>query len=167
MGTAMRARIQKAARGFTLIEMLIVVAIVAFLASIAYPAYTSQIAKGKANECRSGLLQSMQQQERYYTQFNKYIAFSAGATNAKTKAFSGETLADSACTIAAAVCSGETEASCIELKAAPTSTYTNAPWNWLTLDTFSVKGCKTGGQEIASTTSDAAKRATYKDKCWP
>ena len=71
--------------GFTLIELMITVAIVGILAAVAYPAYTDQIRKGRRAECRSGLLQSMQQQERYYSQFNTYVSFAAGATNAKTK----------------------------------------------------------------------------------
>ena len=61
-------------RGFTLIELMITVAVVGILAAIAYPAYTNQIAKGRRAECRAGLYQAMQQQERYYTQFNAYAA---------------------------------------------------------------------------------------------
>ena len=35
------------AAGFTLIEVMIVVAIIAILAAVAYPAYTEQVARGK------------------------------------------------------------------------------------------------------------------------
>ena len=88
----MHKRLHHRDDGFTLIELMITVAIIAILAAIAYPAYTDQIRKGKRAECRSGLLQSMQQQERYYTQFNKYADFANGAATAKTKAFSGDSL---------------------------------------------------------------------------
>lgn len=107
-------------QGFTLIELMITVAIVGILAAVAYPAYTDQVRKGRRAECRSGLLQSMQQQERYYSQFNKYIDFAKGATSAKTKSFSGDSLDKSACEIAAVKCNvGGTDLDlnqCVELK---------------------------------------------------
>ncbi|MES2878896.1 MAG: type IV pilin protein [Pseudomonadota bacterium] len=87
-------------RGFTLIELMIVVAIVALLASVAYPAYTSAILKGKRAEGRAALTELMQQQERYMTQRNTYLEFTntTGITNPSSasttfKTFSGDSLA--------------------------------------------------------------------------
>jgi type IV pilus assembly protein PilE len=77
-------------RGFTLIELMIVVAIVAILAAVAYPAYTSSVLKGKRGQGRAALLSLMQQQERYMTQTGSYMMFGAGATgNAGTTASGG------------------------------------------------------------------------------
>lgn len=66
--------------GFTLIELMITVAIVALLASIAYPAYTDAVLKGRRAEGRTALLNLMQQQERYFTQSGSYMTFSFGAS---------------------------------------------------------------------------------------
>ena len=70
-------------RGFSLIELMIVVAIVAILASVAYPSYRDSVLKGRRGEARAALAELMQQQERYMTQHNKYLTFSAGATGTR------------------------------------------------------------------------------------
>ena len=54
----------KKQRGFTLIELMIVVAIVAILASIALPAYNSSVTKSRRADARVMLLRAVQQQEQ-------------------------------------------------------------------------------------------------------
>lgn len=77
-------------KGFTLIELMIVVAIIGIISAIAYPSYTSYITRGKRTECRSAIMQTMAQQERYYTQQNAYLAYTSAATSIPMKQFSGE-----------------------------------------------------------------------------
>ena len=64
--------------GFTLIELMIVVAIVAILASIAYPSYQEQVAKGRRADAKSVLLQSQQWLERFYSENYRYDRNAAG-----------------------------------------------------------------------------------------
>ena len=59
-------------RGFTLIELMIVVAIIAILSMIAYPAYQGQAKKGNRAEGKSALLKTSQALERYFTANNTY-----------------------------------------------------------------------------------------------
>jgi type IV pilus assembly protein PilE len=63
---------KRSTRGFTLIELMMVVAVVGVLAAIAYPSYQEQVRKGKRAEGRGALLKGAQMQERYYTTNNAY-----------------------------------------------------------------------------------------------
>ena len=59
-------------RGFTLIELMIVVAIVAILAAIAYPSYTNYVYRTRRADGKEFLMRVAAAQERYYTRMNKY-----------------------------------------------------------------------------------------------
>ncbi|MHC8441350.1 MAG: type IV pilin protein [Candidatus Eutrophobiaceae bacterium] len=60
------------ARGFTLIELMITVAIIAIISSIAIPSYTEYVKRGKRAEARSALLEAAAKMERYYSDENRY-----------------------------------------------------------------------------------------------
>lgn len=108
------------ARGFTLIEMLITVAIVGILGAIAYPAYTDSVRKGKRAEGRAALSDFMQQQERYFTQTGAYLAVSAGATGVALKTFSGDSTEHAAYKLGAEACaSGVSLRECVRAFAVP------------------------------------------------
>ncbi|MDH0747929.1 prepilin-type N-terminal cleavage/methylation domain-containing protein [Pseudomonas sp. GD03842] len=59
-------------RGFTLIELMITVAIVAILAAIAYPSYTKYVQRGYRSEGLALLNDAVARTERYYAQNNSY-----------------------------------------------------------------------------------------------
>lgn len=63
---------QRAQRGFTLIEVMIVVVIVGILSAIAYPSYAEYVARGHRADARAGLLQAQQWLERAATATGVY-----------------------------------------------------------------------------------------------
>jgi type IV pilus assembly protein PilE len=62
----------RAARGFTLIELMIVVAIVGILVRVAYPAYMQSVKKSRRADAKTALLDLAQREERYMATANIY-----------------------------------------------------------------------------------------------
>ncbi|MBU2707401.1 prepilin-type N-terminal cleavage/methylation domain-containing protein [Zooshikella marina] len=59
---------KKKSAGFSLIELMIVVAIIAILAAIAIPNYREYIQRGNKSEAKTKLLEIMQVQQKFFTQ---------------------------------------------------------------------------------------------------
>ena len=62
-------------RGFTLTELMIVVAILALLASIAMPSYRQYVIRSHRTDATSALLRLAADEERFYIQNNRYGSF--------------------------------------------------------------------------------------------
>jgi type IV pilus assembly protein PilE len=56
---------KRQSRGFTLIELMITVAVVAILAAVAYPSYTSYIRKGKRATAQTALMDIASKEQSY------------------------------------------------------------------------------------------------------
>jgi type IV pilus assembly protein PilE len=71
--------------GFTLIEVMVVVAIIAILAAIGYPAYTEQVARSRRADAKAALLEAAQWIEREFTVSGSYARMGDGSnlTNAE------------------------------------------------------------------------------------
>ena len=67
------------ARGFTLLELMVVCVIVAILASVAYPGYQSYVQKTRRAEGKAALVAAAVQMERYLTERNTYATATLGA----------------------------------------------------------------------------------------
>lgn len=68
------------ARGFTLIELMITVAIIAVLASIAVPSYRDYITRSKIHEATTALLAQKVKMEQYYQDLRTYAGSCAANT---------------------------------------------------------------------------------------
>jgi len=65
-------------RGFTLVEIMVVLAIVMTLAAIAMPSYTENINRSKRAEAKAQLLEAAQFMQRFYSQNDSYAQTRAG-----------------------------------------------------------------------------------------
>lgn len=59
-------------RGFTLIELMIAVAVLAIIAAIAYPSYLDQVRASRRTDAKNALLEAAARQERFYSEYNTY-----------------------------------------------------------------------------------------------
>jgi type IV pilus assembly protein PilE len=69
---------RSASRGFTLIELMITVAVVAILTAIAFPSYTAYIQRGRISEAVSSLATTRVRLEQFYQDNRNYGATASG-----------------------------------------------------------------------------------------
>ena len=142
---------RRAGRGFTLIELMIVLAIVAILAAVAYPSYTSTVARSRRADAKAVLLETAQWIERQNTVSGVY-----------NKLGNGSTLNTAALPFSQAPKLPATKSYDVSFTAAPTAaafTLQAVPTNGMSSDkcgTFKLDntGAKTWGTDATSTVAD-------------
>ena len=99
-------------KGFTLIELMIVVAIVGILAGVGYPSYTQYITDSRRTEAMTLLLSAMQREERFFTKELEYTTSmrSLGYSSSKVTTDGGHYQ------VSASLC---TPVPCVKLEATP------------------------------------------------
>lgn len=108
------------AKGFTLIELMIVVAVIGIIAAIAYPAYQGQVQKTRRTDGKAKLMEIMQAQERNYTVSLTYV------TDLTLLGYpANPTLSDEGnYQVSAATCPGALITNCVLLTAQPLNAQT-------------------------------------------
>lgn len=122
-------------RGFTLMELMITVAIVGILGAIAFPSYTAYVQRGWRTEAKSSLMQAAQAQERQFTAFNTYST-AVGPT------FSGDNPTDAKYNLAVTACATGPIESCYLITATPN--WADALCGRLTIDSQGTRGQERG-----------------------
>lgn len=143
--------------GFTLIELMIVVAIVAILAAVAYPSYQDFVRRGARAEARAAMLSMSQLQERNFTNCGTYVGITSGDLSGsatlsawKNANWSGSTFSARKYDITVSVtptgcnspasCGPATSCSGFAITAAPVSPFSDPKCGNLTLDGAGNKG---------------------------
>jgi len=106
------------AHGNTLIDVLIAVVIVAILVMVAAPAWHDAVVRMRRSEAQATMQELMQQQERHFTRFNSYAAFSA-LNESEFRWWSGRAAHSSAYEVEGKACDGQQIRDCIQLIATP------------------------------------------------
>ncbi len=148
------------AKGFTLIELMVVVTIVAILAALAYPSYQEQVRKSRRADATAALMKTAQVLERCYTEFHKYNDANCPAVkNSNTASLSAEySRSDegyysiSATTLAA---------NAFTLQASPTGAQSGDRCGRFTLDHVGRQGVTGDGDQDGTSGTDADA-----EKCW-
>lgn len=106
---------KKRQQGFTLIEVLIVVAIIGIIAAIGYPSYNKYLNKAGRSEASALLLEVMERQEQWYRKELTYTTSLADLRyNATLETESGRYRISEM-----KACNGATLRRCVEVVAAP------------------------------------------------
>lgn len=106
-------------RGFTLVETMIVLLIVALLASVAYPGYASYLTRTRRMEGKVALILAMQRQEQHHALHHTYLAFSKAEPVSGLPWWSGNAASASAYELDAEPCADGELRDCVRLRARP------------------------------------------------
>lgn len=132
--------------GFTLIELMVVVAIVGILAAIAYPSYQQYVRRAARAEARATILDMAQNQERWFTNNNTYVAIGAppATPQAGFRNFSGNDINSRKYDVAVTVAGTAPVFTSFTITATPSNGFSDPSCGDLTLTSTGVRGSSVG-----------------------
>lgn len=119
--------------GFTLIEVMIVVAIVGILASIAYPSYMKYVRNANRADAQALMLENAQYMERRFTTCGSYAAVGGAAAPCNAAADLPKDQSPENGTARYSVTLTEATATAFTIQAAPAGTYADALCGTMTI----------------------------------
>lgn len=156
--------VRRGQRGFTLVELLITLAVVAILSAIAYPSYRDSVAKGARAQAAGELMQAHQWMERFFTENFRYDQNRAGTAVTAASQFpaafaTSPRTGEGAARYNIAVVANQQD---YVITATRTGAMANDPCGNLTIDQLGRKGVAAG----SFTTSRYATAAAAVAACW-
>ena len=145
--------------GFSLIELLVTIAVVGILSTLALTTYSVSIKKAKRVEAKGALFKAMQQEERFFTQNNSYTEFGKSSTDPNASAFSwysADSPHKSSYELNAVACKDSAIQYCVEIVAVPGSANVDRNFQDIECGKFSITS--TGIKSFSGSAS--------KDLCW-
>ncbi len=150
---------KKLISGFSLVELLIVVAIVAILAAIGYPSYRDQVVKTNRTDAQGNILELSHNLERRFTENGNYT----GATTANLPF--NVSPQDGATKYNLSLAGGAAAANTYTLVATPTASQNDTLCGTLQLTHTGAKCATDSGTLKCSNSAVAADRA-FVERCW-
>jgi type IV pilus assembly protein PilE len=126
-------------KGFSLIELLIAMAIMGILVAVAMPVYTNSVIRSNRAEAKNELMQVASEQERFFSSNNTYIT-DATPLQTPTVADRDRTTTNGWYTISVAACAGGAITNCFIATATPQGTQVADVCTTMTITNTGVRG---------------------------
>lgn len=149
---------QRHSKGFTLIEIMVVVAIIGILAAVAMPAYTGYIARANRADARTQLIQAALFMQRFYAANDSYQQDRAGTAVLTA--------------MPASLKNSPADGTALYTLSIPTATDTDFSLRMVPVSTGKMASDKCGTFTLTATgvkgvlVNNAAGSTTLRDECW-